>query len=72
MTLTDPQQRVLDFVRQAIQAKGFPPTRQEIADAMGYLSANAAQEHLLALQRKGFLTLTPDISRGIRLVEKVA
>lgn len=46
---------------------GYPPTRQEIASAMGYRSANAAHEHLLAIERKGFIQLMPNISRGIRL-----
>lgn len=68
MKLTSTQQRVLDIVRDSIRDKGFPPTRQEIADAMGFVSPNASQEHLLSLQRKGYLTLTPYVSRGIRLV----
>jgi repressor LexA len=67
MILTDPQQRILDYLRTYVAQKGYPPTRQEIANAMGYVSPNAAHEHLLALQRKGCLTITPEISRGIRL-----
>jgi repressor LexA len=50
---------------------GMPPTRAEIARALGFRSANAAEEHLRALQRKGVLELLPGASRGIQLSEAV-
>jgi repressor LexA len=65
--LTPRQRQVLDFIQQAVLEHGMPPTRAEIADALGFKSANAAEEHLRALQRKGVLDLKPGASRGIQL-----
>jgi repressor LexA len=65
--LTDQQQKVLDFIRQYIDDTGFPPTRAEIASRLGFKSANAAEEHLKALARKGVIEMIPGTSRGIRL-----
>lgn len=67
--LTAKQQEILDFIRQAIEETGFPPTRAEIAKAFRYSSPNAAEEHLRTLERKGAIELTPGASRGIRLAE---
>jgi repressor LexA len=67
--LTTTQQKILNFVRKTIQKTGFPPTRTEIAEAFRYSSANAAQEHLRTLERKGAIELTPSASRGIRLAD---
>jgi len=66
--LTARQRQVLDLVHQFIDESGMPPTRAEIATALGFRSANAAEEHLRALARKGFIELVPGTSRGIRLV----
>lgn len=65
--LTERQQRVLDFIREFLAAEGMPPTRAEIAAALGFRSANAAEEHLRALKRKGAIEMLPGSSRGIRL-----
>lgn len=65
--LTPRQQQVLDLVRESIEHSGMPPTRAEIATALGFRSANAAEEHLRALARKGVIELLPGASRGIRL-----
>ena len=65
--LTARQQQVLDLVQSAIARTGAPPTRAEIAAALGFRSANAAEEHLQALARKGVLQLVGGTSRGIRL-----
>lgn len=67
--LTPTQQKVLGFIRKAIEKTGFPPTRAEIAKAFRYSSPNAAEEHLRTLERKGAIELTPGASRGIRLAE---
>ena len=67
--LTDRQQQILDLIRQAVQRTGFPPTRAEIAQTLGFRSANAAEDHLRALARKGVVELTAGASRGIRLTE---
>lgn len=65
--LTARQQEVLVVIRQHIANTGFPPTRAEIAGQLGFRSANAAEEHLKALARKGVIELTSGTSRGIRL-----
>ena len=65
--LTPRQQEILDLIRNAIQNTGFPPTRAEIANELGFRSANAAEEHLQALARKGAIEISPGTSRGIRL-----
>ena len=65
--LTARQQQILDLVQSAIERTGAPPTRAEIASELGFRSANAAEEHLQALARKGVIELAPGTSRGIRL-----
>jgi len=65
--LTARQQQIFDLVRNAIESTGAPPTRAEIAAELGFKSANAAEEHLQALARKGVLELVGGTSRGIRL-----
>lgn len=65
--LTNRQQQVLDIIRQHIDQTGYPPTRADIARELGFKSANAAEEHLKALARKGAIEIIPGASRGIRL-----
>lgn len=65
--LTQRQQQVLDFIRVHIDATGYPPTRADIARELGFKSANAAEEHLKALARKGAIEIIAGASRGIRL-----
>ncbi len=65
--LTPRQQQILDLVQSAIERTGAPPTRAEIAAELGFRSANAAEEHLQALARKGLIDLIGGTSRGIRL-----
>ena len=65
--LTARQQQIFDLIRTDIARTGFPPTRVEIARALGFKSANAAEDHLKALAKKGAITLTAGASRGIRL-----
>lgn len=67
--LTQRQQQILNLIRHAIDNTGFPPTRAEIAAELGFRSANAAEEHLQALARKGAIELSPGTSRGIRLCD---
>jgi repressor LexA len=70
--LTARQQQILDLIRDAIDNTGFPPTRAEIANELGFKSANAAEEHLQALARKGAIEISPGTSRGIRLIGAAA
>ena len=65
--LTARQQQILDLIQNAIARTGAPPTRAEIASELGFKSANAAEEHLQALARKGVIELVSGTSRGIRL-----
>ena len=65
--LTTRQQEILDLIRNAIASTGAPPTRAEISATLGFKSANAAEEHLKALARKGVIDLVSGTSRGIRL-----
>ncbi len=67
--LTTRQKEVLELIRSEIVRTGFPPTRAEIARALGFKSANAAEDHLRALAKKGAIELTPGASRGIRLTD---
>ncbi len=65
--LTARQQQILELIQNAIANTGSPPTRAEIANELGFKSANAAEEHLQALARKGAIELVSGTSRGIRL-----
>ncbi len=65
--LTARQQQILELIEDAIARTGAPPTRAEIAAQLGFRSANAAEEHLQALARKGAIELVSGTSRGIRL-----
>jgi repressor LexA len=65
--LTLRQSEVLDFIREHIDQTGYPPTRADIANKLGFKSANASEEHLKALARKGAIEMIPGTSRGIKL-----
>jgi len=67
--LTPRQTEILEFIQRFIADTGMPPTRADMARELGFRSANAAEEHLRALQRKGVIELLPGTSRGIRLLE---
>lgn len=69
MKLTARQADVLAVVKTHIENTGFPPTRADIALELGFKSANAAEEHLKALARKGAIEMIPGTSRGIRIPE---
>ena len=69
--LTARQTQVLELIRQYIVDTGYPPTRADIAKELGFKSANAAEEHLKALARKGAIEMIPGTSRGIRLPDLV-
>lgn len=69
--LTSRQREILDFIRNSLDVLGAPPTRAEIANAFGFASPNAAEEHLKALAKKGNIVLEPGSARGIRLVEQL-
>ena len=66
--LTPQQSRILQVIRDALEATGMPPTRIEIAKAMNFRSPNAAEEHLRTLERKGAIEILKGAARGIRLL----
>lgn len=68
MKLTVRQQQIVDLIRSHIADTGYPPTRAEIAQALGFRSVNAAEDHLKALERRGAIELQRGASRGIRLL----
>lgn len=68
--LTKRQGEVLDVIKDCINKTGMPPTRVELAKILGFRSANAAEEHLKALARKGAIEILSGTSRGIRIVEE--
>lgn len=65
--LTNRQEQVLQLIKTYAEETGYPPTRAEIARILGFKSANAAEEHIKALARKGAIEVIPGASRGIRL-----
>jgi repressor LexA len=65
--LTKRQEEILDFVVSRVREEGFPPTLKEIAATFSLASPNAARDHLLALERKGFLRRSAEKSRGLTL-----
>lgn len=67
--LTARQEKVLQLIKNYAEDTGYPPTRAEIARILGYKSANAAEEHIKALARKGAIEVIPGASRGIKLIE---
>ncbi len=69
--LTPRQSEILHMIQEFIADSGMPPTRAEIAKELGFKSANAAEEHLRALQKKGVLDLVPGASRGIQLKDSL-
>ncbi|AHN25570.1 transcriptional repressor LexA [Gilliamella apicola] len=66
--LTERQRQIYDLIKDNIQTTGMPPTRAEIAQKLGFRSANAAEEHLKALAKKGAIEMIAGSSRGIRLL----
>ena len=66
--LTPRQAEVLELIKANMSETGMPPTRAEIAQKLGFKSANAAEEHLKALAKKGVIEIMPGTSRGIRLL----
>lgn len=66
--LTARQSEILQLIKDTIQDTGMPPTRAEIAKILGFKSANAAEEHLKALAKKGMIKIMAGTSRGIKLI----
>lgn len=69
INLTQRQKEVLNLIRKELDNTGFPPTRAEIAEKLGFNSPNAAEQHLRALEKKGIISLKSGTSRGIRIID---
>jgi repressor LexA len=67
--LTQRQSEIFDFIRSRLRETGFPPTREDIAREFGFSSKTGAQDHLMAIARKGYIELVPGNARGIRLLK---
>jgi len=70
--LTERQGEILKLIRELTESSGFPPTRAEIAEKMGFRSVNAAEQHLRALEKKGVLEILQGASRGLRVRDRAA
>ncbi len=66
--LTSRQQQIYNFLARHLEDRGYPPTLREICSEFGMKSTRAASDHLLALERKGYIIRARDRSRGIELV----
>ena len=67
--LTERQTEILRLIKELTEVSGFPPTRAEIAERMGFRSVNAAEQHLRALEKKGAIDISSGASRGIRVLD---
>ena len=65
--LTKRQEEILNLIKSHIKDLGFPPTRADIAKSLGFKSPNAAEQHLRAIEKKGFISILSGASRGIIL-----
>tara|TARA_X000000368_G_C22642892_1_gene541838 strand:- start:2 stop:619 length:618 start_codon:yes stop_codon:yes gene_type:complete len=65
--LTKRQEEILNLIKTHILDFGFPPTRADIAKTLGFKSPNAAEQHLRAIEKKGFIKILSGASRGIVL-----
>ena len=68
--LTERQKEILDLIKSYIGDYGFPPTRADISKKLGFKSANAAEQHLRAIEKKGYIKILSGASRGIVLNEQ--
>ena len=67
--LTKRQEEILNLIKTHLSDFGFPPTRADIAKTLGFKSPNAAEQHLRAIEKKGFIKILSGASRGIVLSE---
>jgi repressor LexA len=68
-SLTDRQRQALDYITECLNARGYPPTLREIGEHMGIRSTNGVNDHLKALERKGYLVREELKSRALRPVD---
>jgi repressor LexA len=66
--MTAKQMQILNYIKLFTRMEGFPPTRLELCAAFSWKSPNAAQDHLMAMQKKGAILVRHDIPRGIKVL----
>src|SRR2546430_12072448 len=67
--LTERQEKILAFIKRSIQEQGYPPTIREIGEHFGIRSTNGVNDHLKALERKGYLLRGELKSRALSVIE---
>jgi repressor LexA len=65
--LTETQKNILDYLIDQIKGKGIPPTLADVAKNFGYKNRATVQQHLQAIEKKGYIKKNPKLSRGIEL-----
>ena len=63
------QQQILEFIRESVLSRGFPPSIREIGEAVGLSSSSTVHSHLRSLETKGFLRRNPSKPRSIELLD---
>lgn len=69
--ITEKQQDTLDYISEYLEDNGYPPSRMDIALNFD-IAVNAAQERLKAIEKKGYITISPGVGRGIKIIKKAA
>src|SRR5690242_18791600 len=67
--LTERQEKILSFIKKTIQEQGYPPTIREIGEHFGIRSTNGVNDHLKALERKGYLLRGELKSRALSVID---
>lgn len=70
--LTPKQEKCLDFIRSFLDRNGYPPTLRDVQKHFGFSSQTSAENHVKALERKGFISHAAGQARTIRLIEQPA
>jgi len=68
-SLTRRQERILDAIRSSVRDRGYPPTLRELTAAVGISSSSTASEQLRLLQARGYIRVTPNVPRGIMVLD---
>ena len=68
--LTDKQRQILDYIKECVKDKGFPPAVREICDAVGLSSTSSVHSQLESLEKKGFIRRDPTKPRAIEILDE--
>ena len=67
--ITNKQREVLEYLKQQVLQKGYPPSVREICDAVGLKSTSSVHAHLESLERNGYIRKDPTKPRAIEIVD---